>query len=102
MLSDRKLVPCDCGFGEGFYHYEKDGTHEFNPAADASQAVANYQDIEPVAIFFGHIDERRAVLHMECKGIYESFRYSLYGNKSNAFRAIVERIREEWSQPELF
>ena len=94
---------CDCGFGDGFYHFGHGSAHEFNPNASEEVATAEYHsERSAVAIFYGHKDGRFAVLDYNNGDKYEVFNYSEYVTKAEAYKAIVKRIKELWQQPSLF
>ena len=98
-----EITKCDCGFGDGFYHFGPDSTHEFNPGVSEEAATEDYyDDRKPVAVFYGYKDGRSAVLQYNEGEKKESFNYSEYGNKPASFVAIVNRIKELWQQPSLF
>lgn len=94
---------CNCGFGDGFYHFGHDSAHEFNPNVSEEIATAEYhRERNAVAIFYGHKDGRCAVLDYNNGEKQEVFNYSEYGTKAEAYKAIVIRIKELWQQPSLF
>lgn len=68
------LTPCDCGYGENWYHTSKDHLHEYN---EGNTPTAEFhKDRDPLACFFGCIDCRKVIAIFA--GKETSFMYSKY------------------------
>jgi hypothetical protein len=94
------LVPCNCGYGPGFYHTSKTGSHEYNPSVPAAKACARLEaDRAPRAKFFGHIDGHYALAIV--KGSSRTFHYNRLGF-AGAFAAAAQFVRDNNSQLDLF
>lgn len=68
------LTPCDCGYGENWYHTSNNSRHEYN---EGNTPTAEFhKDRDPLACFYGHIDCRKVIANVDNKEI--NFMYSKY------------------------
>ena len=111
-VNRQRLSRCECGLGEGFYHYELHSTHEYNPSVSEEQATDPIQaNRKPLAKFFGHIDGRRVKLLVylssgscnQGQKVEVSFFYKDYDNdRDRTFSAAANYILNHFQQAVLF
>ena len=105
------MFRCDCCFdssdGLNLYHCEQYGTHVVLPNDYNKEYYLfnRFSEVKPEIQFFGHIDLRYAVMIFNVdkpNEFEENFKYSVYGDKREAYKAIIKRINELTIQSELF
>ena len=105
------MYRCDCCFGNAddlnLYHCEQYGTHVILPSDYNKEyyLLNRFSLVRPEVQFFGHIDLHYAVMIFnvgKTNEFEEHFKYSVYGDKREAFKAIMKRINELTAQPDLF
>jgi len=99
------LTPCTCGYGNGYYHTDPLGRHEYNPGKPASIATAKLEiHRDPVAKFYGHIDGTHAEAWAYINGVkhHKRFSYIDHNCKADSFVKAVDWINSLSSQADIF
>jgi hypothetical protein len=102
MIIDSYL-PCDCGYGDGFYHKANSSMHEYNPNVSEEIACSElYNDRLPIAGFYGHINGHSIEVFIKDPSREEKIEYTTQKDKKNSMLLASQLILSLCNQKDLF